>query len=193
MLRQLSTKPPRVSAAALDCPIWLEKLILKLMEKEPLQRPADARAVVRSLHQIYDRMADGTAALSYKGSDAARPAVPAREPETREIARGRRRFRTLPRYQQRWLMSAGLIALSATVAFAIWLGMNRTESRSLGLWIGSLRHSHAAVRAEATRALGDLGPDAGAAVPALVAALDDSDPDVRGGAVRALERIGPAS
>jgi len=36
MFKQLNTSPPRVSAIALDCPIWLENLILKLLEKEPL-------------------------------------------------------------------------------------------------------------------------------------------------------------
>jgi len=47
------------------------------------------------------------------------------------------------------------------------------------------------VRQQSCRALGKIGPDAHAAIPALVEALHDGVPGVRYNAVYALGRIGP--
>ena len=55
----------------------------------------------------------------------------------------------------------------------------------------TLRDSYAPVRWHAARALGSLGPDAEAAIPALIDAVEDSDATVRRQAVYALQRISP--
>jgi serine/threonine protein kinase len=47
--KQVTTPPPRPSAVCKTVPDWLEALILKLLEKEPDQRPRDAMAVYHSL------------------------------------------------------------------------------------------------------------------------------------------------
>jgi serine/threonine-protein kinase len=188
MFKQLGKHPPRVSAEALDCPIWLEKLLFKLLQKDPLQRPADARAVAHALRQIQERIASGGAVLSHTGREALSRTLPSR------VSRGaddpeRKRFRSRPT-QHRWFLLACFLGLLLLMTGALWMNASRSESRAESLWVESLKHSHVAVRAEAARALGDLGSAAKGAVPALVAALDDTDAEVRGGAVRALERIG---
>src|SRR5205807_844892 len=48
-------------------------------------------------------------------------------------------------------------------------------------------------RRKAANALGLAGPDAAAAVPALVEALKDTDAQVRGTAARALAAVGPSA
>jgi serine/threonine-protein kinase len=189
LMKQLSSRPPRISAIALDCPVWLEKLILKLMEKEPLQRPPDAAAVAQALRQIQDRVAAGNP-ISHTGSGSMSQMVAARKPRSDEERRRQRQRRVWPRHKRQLFLAACLVMLLGTLIGAFWLHSARNDSRAESLWIESLRHSHAAVRAEAARALGDLGPAAKAGVPALIAVLDDSDPEVRGSAVRALERIG---
>ncbi|MGZ9092712.1 MAG: HEAT repeat domain-containing protein, partial [Rhodoplanes sp.] len=58
---------------------------------------------------------------------------------------------------------------------------------ALGKWHGVLVRSHAA------EALGEIGPAASNAVPALTAALTDAHSDVRWPAAEALGRIGAAA
>jgi serine/threonine-protein kinase len=189
MFKQLGTKPPRVSTIVLDCPVWLEKLILRLLEKEPLQRPADASSVAQALRQIQDRMASG-ATVTHSGSDAAARTMPGRSLADRPRDPERRKRRGRSRNRQRLLLGATVCALVLSTGWALWLSANRTGSKAESLWIDSVHHSHPSVRSEATRALGELGTGSSRAVKALIAALDDSEPTVRSESVRALERLG---
>lgn len=43
--QHLHKKPPGLRDAGVDCPEWLEKLIMQLLEKDPERRPFNARAV----------------------------------------------------------------------------------------------------------------------------------------------------
>jgi serine/threonine-protein kinase len=189
MFKQLHTRALRVSTVVFDCPVWLEKLIFKLLEKEPLQRPADAKVVAQALRQVQERVAAG-ATMMHAGSDAVSRTLPTRVRRLEQDRQRRRRFQLWPRHRRRLLLSSCLIASLACIAGALWWKEFRAASRAEHLWIDALKHTNSVVRAEAARALGDLGPDAKNAVPALIAVLDDPDIDVRAGAIHALERIG---
>jgi len=70
--------------------------------------------------------------------------------------------------------------------------MPQQHTGAVEVLIGVLaRAEEASNRIQAAKALAELGPEAKAAVPALIAALNDSDEQVRGQVVRALGRIGP--
>ena len=86
------------------------------------------------------------------------------------------------------LSLAVLIALSAGVDAQL-----SSEAKPPADPIEALQDPDAAVRLEAARAIGKLGPKAQSAVPALVKALGDDDADVRAGAARAIGAIGPAA
>jgi vesicle coat complex subunit len=60
-------------------------------------------------------------------------------------------------------------------------------------WLQQARHADPKERQKAIKALGRLGPTEPAAMPALIAAVDDSNPAVRAEAVLALLNIGPAA
>jgi HEAT repeat protein len=62
--------------------------------------------------------------------------------------------------------------------------------QAIASWIQTLHNPDANVRTDAAEALAALGPEAAAAVPALVAALRDEDPNVRLAAASALGAIG---
>ena len=64
---------------------------------------------------------------------------------------------------------------------------------SVGDLVALLSSEDGAVRAEATKALGEMGPDAADAVDPLLDVLDDEDPYVRWYAVNALWEIGVAT
>src|SRR5262245_45525654 len=69
----------------------------------------------------------------------------------------------------------------------------RFLDRPPAYWLDQLSRSEAQARRSAAFALGQLGPAAAAAVPALVRALADSDPRVADAAAFALGQIGPAA
>lgn len=69
----------------------------------------------------------------------------------------------------------------------------RIGGKPRAFWITSLTSKDFGIRWESCEALGLLGPDAGEAVPALIATVDDPDQQVRWAAITALGEIGPAA
>jgi HEAT repeat protein len=86
----------------------------------------------------------------------------------------------------------GLLPAGIGCALLLCAGAGRTEepARTIPFLLKQLRTGDAAARQDAAEALGDLGPAAEEAVPAL-AALLGGDPLVVRPAARALARIGP--
>jgi HEAT repeat protein len=66
-----------------------------------------------------------------------------------------------------------------------------TDSQDVGALVKQLSSGDASFRLRAVKALGDLGPAARFAIPDLITALRDPDPDVRRGSVAALQLIAP--
>ncbi len=70
----------------------------------------------------------------------------------------------------------------------------RFKGKPTSHWITKLDEKKVESRREAVVALATIGPEAKAAVPALIQAMDDDDSfNVRDFAVRALARLGPAA
>lgn len=55
----LTAIPQRVSALALECPVWLDALVTQLLEKDPARRPHSAGAVVLALQETKSKVASG--------------------------------------------------------------------------------------------------------------------------------------
>lgn len=56
MFHHIEDDPPMVREFAHDCPIWLEKLINRLLEKDGADRPFDALAVMSELEEVKKRV-----------------------------------------------------------------------------------------------------------------------------------------
>jgi eukaryotic-like serine/threonine-protein kinase len=57
LFAHLEQEPPRITGLALDCPIWLENLVLKLLEKDPEERYYDALALQVALDEVGEKVA----------------------------------------------------------------------------------------------------------------------------------------
>jgi HEAT repeat protein len=88
--------------------------------------------------------------------------------------------------------SAGRVAADAVDDPAAAEGAREAlvAGRPLAAWVKELNDADPAMRVRAARALGTAGPDASAAVPALLRRRDDPDPGVRVEAVAAVCRVG---
>src|SRR5262249_60611529 len=54
--------PPRPSRFVPDIPIWLDTLIIQLMEKDPKHRPLNAEMVASALNEVLEKAAKGHSA-----------------------------------------------------------------------------------------------------------------------------------
>jgi HEAT repeat protein len=67
------------------------------------------------------------------------------------------------------------------------------SGKTLDDWLEAQSDSRPEVRAQAVRALSNVGPEVPEIVPALIDALSDPDPGIRGQAALALLKLGPGA
>jgi eukaryotic-like serine/threonine-protein kinase len=56
LFAHLEQEPPRVTEQALDCPVWLENVVQKLLEKDPEERYYDALALQVALDEVVEKV-----------------------------------------------------------------------------------------------------------------------------------------
>jgi HEAT repeat protein len=91
------------------------------------------------------------------------------------------------------LAAAALILTSSAWAQGASAKEPVADGRTLSEWVSDLKATAPQVRNAAAYEISGMGPAAAAAVPALIAALDDSEPSVRFPVTVALGEIGPAA
>src|SRR5712691_11321559 len=64
LLKHINEPPPKVRAEVLECPIFLEQVILQLLEKHPDKRPHDALMVQVALEEVVERVNAQTSTIS---------------------------------------------------------------------------------------------------------------------------------
>jgi len=129
-MQHLNATCERPSRQVLDIPVWLDNLVCQLLEKKPEQRPVDAAMVGRALAQIKEKMlaqqSAGVEAARTRNVD--RPRGQKLEEEDKEAARNllgrkKRKKKTVPFYERRWLrgavLSVFLIAIGVVVVNAL--------------------------------------------------------------------------
>jgi predicted Ser/Thr protein kinase len=128
-LHHINDTPERPSRLVLEIPVWLDTLIMQLLEKSPEQRPYSATAVAEALGRVQEK----ALALQSAGVDLVRsragdrkPGRPRLEEEDKEAARTllgkkkKRKKRGTPFYQQTWFRAAILASLLAIVVGVIY-------------------------------------------------------------------------
>jgi hypothetical protein len=121
-MKHVNIVPERPSRTALDLPVWLDTLIMQLLEKKLEHRPFDAHTVHNALASIQEKV---EAQLS-AGVDAARARLMDRprgernpSEEDKDAARliltgksrTRRKLKKIPLYQRTWAKAVGLVVL----------------------------------------------------------------------------------
>ncbi|MFO7903207.1 MAG: serine/threonine protein kinase [Planctomycetota bacterium] len=132
MFKHTQERPPRVSSLALDCPIWLDRLIGQLLEKAPNKRPCDAVMVANALKDVQDRVSARLSSLDY---DATGKPKAKRGDGARGPARSRRKKRKseeyVPIWERAWFLATCLILIIAGITWALWpLNVHQLHARA---------------------------------------------------------------
>lgn len=180
------TPPGRPSEKALDLPIALERIILRLLEKDPEDRPASATEVSNELRQV-------SQTVSVIATRQERRLSPPDPPQT---LAGRQK-KTSPLHRRSApLWFTGMLAAALCLSLVGNL-LQALPAQSAGewerLWVAASSDADAAIRLLAVSSLSEMASDHPASVAALRERLRDSDLNVRMAAVRGLGRAGSSA
>ena len=123
-------KAARVDSVVLDCPVWLDSLLVQMLDPDPLRRPYSAQAVTLALRETHKKVAAGTSVLEHAAggfSTLARTAdqTIARDllqKASREVLQEKKKGTELPAFWERpWFLAVCLVTLLGAVGgYAFW-------------------------------------------------------------------------
>jgi predicted Ser/Thr protein kinase len=126
LMQHLNDDPRNVREIIPECPVWLDELIERLLEKDPDERPYDALAVHTELTEIRDRLNQSNAVMS--PATAANADIATHEGVTGDgqvdLRKVRRKSKKKKKrdagqfYEQTWFLAACLIGV---LAIGYWL------------------------------------------------------------------------
>lgn len=121
-MAHLQEEPPRVTSVAIDCPIWLESVVMKLLEKDPEERYYDALALQVALDEVGKSVAE-QASIAKTAVLGGTTSTTSRE-QGRELkkilAKRKRRKKKGPFYEQVWFLVTCLALLVGAVTWLLW-------------------------------------------------------------------------
>ena len=191
--QHLTKPPPRVSEFVTGCPQLLDRLVADLLEKDPENRPASAQEVARRFEEIR-RLQSSVTVIERRSPLEAPTAEQKTDRKRRSTEAGPHEGGLLWPTSAWWVLSACAVGL---IVLGVWnrtlaqraAGLRRAES----MLIEAYRSGETAVRVEAGRQLGRIGPYSQRAVTALIAGLQDENIRVRRTTVEALGEAGAAA
>ncbi len=125
LYQHVENEPPRVTATAIDCPIWLESIVMQLLEKDPEDRYFDALAVHTALVEIGEKVA-AQSSVSRQTAVGGPTAIVIDEDraELKKLLgkkkRKKKKKKTGPFYERAWFLAACLLLLVGALTWALW-------------------------------------------------------------------------
>lgn len=149
LFAHLETDPPSVRDKCPECPIWLEQLIERMLEKDPDDRPYDALAVHTELSEIPAKVAEqrSIAAETMSGS------VTASSDAKQELAKllgkkkkKRKKKKQEPIYERTWFLVTCLVLI---VGFITWMAWPLSEDEIYARAENAMKSNEVLVREDA--------------------------------------------
>lgn len=125
MYAHIEKDPPRVTSIALDCPAYLDSLILKCLAKKPEDRPFSAEAIEIALKQVEQKAAEQTSMTQQiaegqaQGLDGAASTQAARG-LLKSKKKKRNRDAGRPFYERTPFLATALALIVAVVIWTLW-------------------------------------------------------------------------
>jgi eukaryotic-like serine/threonine-protein kinase len=132
-LKHVNETPARPCRLVPDLPVWLDNLIMFLMEKNKDHRPLDAATVARMLGEIQQKVSDlqsvGVEVANAKRKDRsiAPGALDSGDLDAARSLRGGKKKRkkkvSVPWYRQTWVSIVGPLLVLAAMAYGVYLAV----------------------------------------------------------------------
>ncbi|SFJ08646.1 protein kinase domain-containing protein [Planctomicrobium piriforme] len=184
--------PPRPTEKALDCPVLLERTILKLLEKDPAQRYESAATVARDLRAVNQTVTVSPRSekgmnypTGYKSTLVEEPVL---QKKTAELPV---RLELTPSKKALTIL-AGVLAVSL-LCNVLQLLQEDTDSGWKEMWTQALTHPRDEVRIAALESYGQMARRNPESLEVLTKYADDPHPPLRAAAVRGLGTAGPTA
>ncbi len=122
--KHLEEEPASVRGVAIDCPLWLDQLVQKLLAKEPGDRFYDAIATQVALEDIHTKVAQqaGVSQQTVAGGMTS-VATRADDPELQKIIsrkKKKKHKKQVPIHERAWFLSLCLAGVVGIVTWSLW-------------------------------------------------------------------------
>ncbi len=125
LLKHINEPPPKIRTEVMDCPVFLEQIVLQLLEKSPDKRPHDALMVQVALEEVIERVAARTSTMSQMTDGAGQTAIDmsqlADASELKKLLgkKKKKRKATGPIWERGWFLASCLAVMLAGVAWSL--------------------------------------------------------------------------
>lgn len=147
LMQHLQEEPPRITSMVPDCPIELEDLIFKLLEKDPNDRVFDALALQNELEQVREKVtrqqslaAQALFSPTVNGMTGGTRPVDEAKPATAKKKKKKKKTDDSPVYEQAWFLG---LCLTLVAGFIIWHFLPDSEDRLMARAEKLMESSHA--------------------------------------------------
>jgi serine/threonine-protein kinase len=123
LFAHLEEDPPNVASAVPDCPVWLDDVVSKLLEKDPEERYYDALALQVALDEVSQKITDERTAAQHTiagNGSGATVAGAAGATTSGKKKKKKKKKQFVPLYERTWFLSSCLAVVVAGLAWRLW-------------------------------------------------------------------------
>lgn len=123
LVQHLQDDPLRITSLVPDCPIQVEEMVFRLMEKEPDERYFDALALQVAIDEVTEKISRQASLIGTELGAAATKSVGAGGTTTVKEAAGKKKKKKKkdqsPFYEQVWFLATCLVLIASVVAWSL--------------------------------------------------------------------------
>lgn len=125
LLKHINEPPAKIRTEVMDCPVFLEQVVMQLLEKSPDKRPHDALMVQVALEEVVARVAARTSAMSQMTEGAGQSVIDMSQiPDAAQLRamlgkKRKKRKATGPIWERSWFLASCLLVMLAGIAWSL--------------------------------------------------------------------------
>lgn len=120
----LNVEPPHVREFSIDCPMWLDEVIARLLAKDPEDRYFDALAVQVAFDEVRQKVDEQQSYVKQTLAGATTAANTLEGKALKELMGGkpkkRKKTKSVPIYERAWFLGLCLLLIIGGVTWAMW-------------------------------------------------------------------------